>query len=49
MFPHLSKGGTKILKLSKREGDLKKDFGVGETNCGKRVSKIKRGQPNFLS
>ena len=33
-MPPLQKGGTQILKISKRGGDLKKIFGVGETKRG---------------
>ena len=34
-------GGTQILKISKRGGNLKKNVGVGETKRGGIFSKLK--------
>ena len=37
-----------MLKISKREENLSKNFGVGKNKSGERFSK-KKGEPNFSS
>ena len=42
------KGGTQILKISKRGGNLKKNVGVGETEKGGKIFKNKGGETKLF-
>ena len=49
VFPPLSKGGDPNFENFKKGGNLKKNFGVGETKREGNIFKNKGGEPNFLS
>ena len=45
----LFKGGNPIFEFFKKGGNKKKFGGGGNQKGGERFSKIKGGEPNFLS
>ena len=49
VLPPFQRGGTQILKISKKGGGRKKFWGRGKPKEGGKIFKNKGGEPNFLS